>query len=149
MINQKYKLSFEYGNRGYGELILFRNDKIIDVWWSRTGSCNTENKLVNTIDPHLWYLISSPELPHESEYEKMAVLDRHGFGWKQRLWPIPCPAEHDPISHFLIHPDGNLPGTSGCVGIQNSNAIGLFYFFAWYFETHKNTIIGIDIKKAV
>ena len=145
--NNKYKMSFEYNKtNGKGDLVLHDYDEIIGVWQAMTGVVK-DGKLKYNINPHTWYMIDKPQRPVESEYHRMYIKDKPGFGWKQRLWPIPVPRSHDPISHYLIHPDGNVPGTLGCLGLQGTNAPELYYFFKWIFTKEPSTIIQIKISQ--
>jgi len=142
----RFRLSFEYNVEGFGDLILYYNNDVMGVWLTRTGSRDSRGILQNAIEPAVWYIVSDPENPVPSEYDRMFVSGQQGIGWKWRLWPYPVHRDHDPISHFLIHPDGNLPGTLGCLGIQNSNAMGLYHFAKAIYYQKPNEIIEVNIK---
>ena len=145
-MDRKYRMKFEYDKRGYGYLELWCQAVMINKWYARSGSCDKTGKLVNAINPHIWYIIDGPVPPHKSEYDKMYVKKKQGKGWKIRLWPIPTPKEHDPTSHYLIHPDGNKPGTSGCIGIQKSNAVDLHNWLIKHYTEKSNDIIPVEIS---
>jgi hypothetical protein len=43
-----------------------------------------------------------------------------GHGWKVRLYKV---VDGEPVfTHYLIHPDGGLPGSKGCIVIQGTDA---------------------------
>lgn len=105
------RLEFKYGVRGYGDLILTRDGSFVRSWLCRTGSINAKGQLVNAIDPTDWQILK----PSVETAETAMIID--GYGWKIRLY-----TEKGEYTHYLIHPDGNLPGTAGCIGIQGTNA---------------------------
>lgn len=56
-------------------------------------------------------------VPHNKKYSSRAYKDGKGLHWF--LWLGK--------GNLGIHPDGNVPGTKGCVGITNSDTKSLFY----------------------
>jgi len=50
------------------------------------------------------------------KYSKNSYVDKKGFGWF--LWLGK--------GNLGIHPDGNVPGTKGCIGIVNGDTRDLF-----------------------
>lgn len=148
-LNKDLYFSFHYDKRGYGYLeminTLHHGEVIVQRWYARSGSCNVLGQLVNSIPVGEWYMVSKPQIPVISEMHKMKVEGKPGIGWKQRLWPIPVPSDHDPISHYLIHPDGNKPGTMGCIGLQNTNAKELYSFFLNYFSDRHFKILMLKV----
>ena len=146
-IDKTYMLDFFKDKRGYGDLVLFEGKKTMAVTYSRSGSIDHDGTLKNSINHHKWYLCGGPEAPFgEEEANKMWVKGKPGKPWKQRLWPIPVPGDHDPVSRILIHPDGGLPGTGGCVGPQDTNAMDFYYFFKWYFLKKNHGIISLSVR---
>ncbi len=53
---------------------------------------------------------------YNSKYGRAPYKDRRGFGWF--LWLG--------TGNLGIHPDGNVPGTKGCIGVINSDTRPLF-----------------------
>jgi hypothetical protein len=149
MVNERWTMAFAYGSRGYGELILRDKGNMIYQWWARSGSTNQAGQLVNVISPQEWYLCSGPETPVASEAWVMTVHGKLGSPWKQRLWPIPTYSGHEPISRFLIHPDGGKPGTAGCIGLQNTNGMELHWFLKWFFDAPESITGGKIIRLSV
>src|SRR4030042_1134179 len=110
-MKSNFSLSFEYNIHGYGDLILRYREDVLCALLSRTGSLDAGGRLINAINPQTWYISSGPEDPVPEECVAMFVKNQPGIGWKWRLWPYPAPNDHLPISHYLIHPDGGLPGS--------------------------------------
>lgn len=109
---RKY-LTFKTDERGFGKLTL-HTDGFDFSFDARTGSISTSGKLINNISSGIWTI---KEQPVDTEEIAMVVA---GIGWKARLY-----TPEGNWSHYLIHPDGNLPGTLGCIGIQKTNAVFL------------------------
>ena len=130
----KYRFSFSYDKRGYGYLILYIKGMEYARWYSRSGSCNESGKLVNAIKAGVW---SGKEAPVLTKEEGM-VYD--GFGWKWRLW---TPAGK--WSHYLIHPDGNKPGTKGCIGLQKTDGRDLYTWLKKVYEDRPDTVINLGV----
>ncbi len=57
-----------------------------------------------------------PGVPFNAKYSKPAYLDKNNFGWF--LWLG--------VAGYGIHPDGNVPGTEGCIGLTNPDTRDLF-----------------------
>lgn len=144
-IQDKILFSFDYDDRGYGYLKLWEDGNVKQCIYSRSGSCDSTGKLVNAIHRQTWYIISGPEVPVPEEYDSMHVKGAAGNGFKARLWPYPAPRDHDPTSHYLLHPDGGKSGTTGCIGFQDTNAIDLNRYLTEYFKKNKNKIIPVII----
>lgn len=109
---KEYYLTFEYDSRGYGWLEL-HNDSIVPLRiWTRTGSIDSNGALKNAIESGIWWIV---ERPVDTAEHAMAV--EFGQGWKVRLY-----TEDLKWTDYLIHPDGNRPGTLGCLGLQDLGA---------------------------
>lgn len=109
-----YSLKFDYDRRGHGDLVLLKDNEPVRSWPCRTGSISPKLKLVNAIDPTEWQILA----PSEWTTESAMCID--GKGWKIRLWTA-----DGHYTHYLIHPDGGLGGTKGCLGIIGTLAIPL------------------------
>ncbi len=112
------RLEFAYDYRGFGALSLFDGKKIVDNLICRTGSIGVDGKLKNAIAVGEWYV---PEQSVNTTEPAMSV-HKPSDGWKIRLYKKRDNGLY--ATHFLIHPDGGLGGTLGCVGIQGTNAQG-------------------------
>lgn len=99
-----YKTTFQYDKKGYGDLLLWRGGRLLDSFRCRTGSIDSAGKLINAIKPGIW----TAREPVVITDEIAMVVD--GFGFKLRLW-----TPDGKWSHYLIHPDGNKPGSDGCI----------------------------------
>ena len=121
MSEKKYFIEFKYNDRGHGNLIL-RQDSLITLEVpTRTGSLkfdNNELKLVNAIDPGLWYILMPSVDTTEIGMERTP-----GKGWKIRLF-----TDKKKYTHFLIHPDANKPGTDGCLGLLDTDGLTLRHY---------------------
>jgi hypothetical protein len=109
-----YYLTFNYGSTGYGPLTLFDNNVVAQYWACRTGSIDEHGKLKNAIAPGTW---TGRECPVDTTEPAMIV---EGIGWKFRLW-----APDGRWTHYLIHPDGNKPGSLGCIVLPLTPAVDL------------------------
>jgi hypothetical protein len=109
-----YSLKFDYDRKGKGDLILLKNNEYIRSWPSRTGSINQKLELVNALEPVEWQILTPSEWTTES------AMCLEGKGWKIRLFTA-----DGRFTHYLIHPDGRLGGTLGCIGIIGTIAIPL------------------------
>lgn len=109
-----YSLKFEYDKRGRGELVLLKDDEVFRSWPCRTGSITPKLELVNALDPVDWQILAPSEWTDES------AMCIEGKGWKIRLYTT-----DGRFTHYLIHPDGGLGGTKGCIGIIGTVAIPL------------------------
>lgn len=108
------RLSFEYDLRGFGPLVMHYDFKEIRSWKCRTGSINKQGELINAIAPGTW---TGREYPRITDEVAMVV---NGVGWKWRLWD-----SNGNWTHYLIHPDGHVPGSLGCIVTLNSSATDL------------------------
>lgn len=99
-----YYMTFHYDRRGFGDLFFFREDILVGNWSCRSGSVTATGKLVNVISTGVW----TGRAPSVATDEPAMVVN--GFGRKFRLW---TPSGN--WSHYLIHPDGNKPGSAGCI----------------------------------
>lgn len=110
-----WKFEFDYDKRGYGRLKLFKDDKLDLAYEARTGSVkdlgNGEFGLVNNIPVGLWTINEAPVDTNE-----VGMYIKKGQGWKVRLFQ-----DGTQWTHYLIHPDGNKPGTKGCIGLQGGD----------------------------
>ena len=68
------------------------------------------------------YLIGETFLVNPPEFQKGAYKDQSGFAWFTRLHP----AFSTPRTGLGIHPDGNLPGTEGCIGLKNFDTSSVY-----------------------
>lgn len=132
-----FSLAFDYNARGYGDLVLYYLKYVFGRWRCRTGSINKKGKLVNAIPPKKWYIIGGPEEPAASEYDQMYVRNKPGRGWKWRLGS----------GSYLLHPDGRLPGSRGCIVTQQTNAMDLLYFAQYVYTNNPGTIIEVKVSK--
>ena len=73
-------------------------------------------------------------VPFNSKYSRppYSFSDKRGFSWF--LW-----LGKDNLG---VHPDGNVPGTEGCIGILGDGTIKLFYLL----KSLRNKNIVIQIK---
>ncbi len=110
-----YKLSFDYNKLGFGALCIWKNNRLEECFPCRTGSINGNEKLVNAIRPGIW--TAREDVVKTSENAMVAG----GIGFKLRLW-----TPEGAWSHYLIHPDGNKPGSEGCiVSLKNHSELGV------------------------
>ena len=109
-----YKVSFAYNKKGYGALCVWKNNRLEECFPCRTGSINGNEMLVNAIRPGIW--TAREDVVKTSEIAM--VVD--GVGFKLRLW-----TPEGAWSHYLIHPDGNKPGSEGCIVSLNRH-VSLF-----------------------
>lgn len=120
-MKRSYYLTFHYDKYGYGDLCMYEvnddtnDNRLMHKYRSRTGSIDPSGQLVNKIKPGRW---TGREASRETHEAGMTITP--GEGWKWRLWN-----SKGGWSHYLIHPDGNKPGTKGCIGIQNDDALDL------------------------
>ena len=127
------KFKFKADKRGYGDLELYKDGKFEGKWKARSGSCDKEGKLVNSISSGIWTMRTAPV----KTKEKGMVVD--GFGWKIRLW-----TPKGQWSHFLVHPDSNKPGTRGCIGIQGAGKL-LYKTLCDIYEENDKTTIPVEV----
>lgn len=104
-----YKLTFNYDKKGYGELQLIDKsiNRLVNHWPCRTGSLDVRGCLKNAIPCETWQIRN----PSVATTEIACVVK--GYGRKIRLYRL-----KNGIwtwTRYLIHPDGNKPGTEGCI----------------------------------
>jgi hypothetical protein len=95
-------------------IVEVHNDSLIE-WFhcARTGSVNRLGQLVNPIpDDREWAIRDRPVMIDPHLEPALAI---NGVGWKVRLWNCMGNSEKWEFSHYLFHPDGNLPGSAGCI----------------------------------
>ena len=109
-----HSLNFKYNHYGHGHLELLQDGEVLRYWEARTGSIKPNGELVNAIPVGVWTGIEQPVDTAESA---MVV---QGIGWKFRLW-----TPEGKWSHYLIHPDGGLPGSAGCIVLVGTVGIPL------------------------
>jgi hypothetical protein len=116
------RLNFLFDARGFGDLVLLAGDgtTVLDKYVARTGSISKGDALINPLPIDI-YVIPEKTLPTN---EAGMWIGDASQGWKARLWRQQ-PNGTRIATHLLIHPDGGMPGTLGCIGIQGSNAISL------------------------
>jgi hypothetical protein len=113
-------VTFEYNDRGYGLLILDApGDR--HEYLSRTGYIDGRGMLMCALPVGIYGLLDVPVKTTEIGM----WIDDEKFGWKCRLWRSIAGTKWISTS-YLIHPDGNKPGTMGCIGLINTNARPLF-----------------------
>jgi len=118
-MSKQHFFTFEYGVAGFGALVLHNNSLVELQHWARTGSRNRKGKLVKAIPLGLW-AIRRPSV----DTTEAGMTITPGMGWKVRLYRHrPGKTPEWGWTHYLIHPDGNLPGTLGCVGLQDSDGV--------------------------
>jgi hypothetical protein len=111
------RLEFFYNVRGFGELRLMEGDMMIDSYLCRTGSIGHDGKLKNGL-PVGDYVIIEPSV----NTDELGMYIHKGAGWKIRLYRVQKDGQLK-RTRLLVHPDGNKPGTLGCIGIQGTDAI--------------------------
>lgn len=119
-MKKEYFLTFEYDERGYGDLILRQNSLIIMEFASRTGSLKwldniKKIKPINLLAPDIYRILMPPVFTSEP-----GMHIKKDNGWKIRLF-----TSAGKYTHYLIHPDGGKGGTKGCIGIQQTDALVL------------------------
>jgi len=112
------RLEFEYNARGFGNLRLLDGDRVVDDLMCRTGSIDKSGQLVNPIGPDTWYILSE-----SVDTNEIGMYIHEGEGWKIRLYRRDVLSGEFQYTHYLIHPDGGLPGSKGCIVIQGSDAL--------------------------
>ena len=91
---------------------------LLDSYLCRTGSVGTDGRLKNAITIGDYAIIKKSVFTDE-----VGMYIHSGGGWKMRLYRVndgKCE-----FTRLLIHPDGNKPGTLGCLGIQGTDAPAL------------------------
>jgi len=108
-----YHLAFNFATDGPAHklgrgVIELWHDNTLEFWASaRTGSVSKELKLINPIHQADWWII---EKSVDTDEPGMCI---GGMGWKIRFWLKAGPMYRH--THYLLHPDGTLPGSLGCI----------------------------------
>lgn len=108
-----YYMTFKYATTGKpyelgrGILGLWHLSVPLLTVQARTGSVDGSGQLVNAIVPYERWI---REKSQDTEEPAMVL---GGIGWKIRLWDKEGTSFR--FTHFLIHPDGGLPGSKGCI----------------------------------
>lgn len=108
-----YRFIFTPDVRGYGDLQLYDDNRFQMSYLVRTGSINSMGKLINSISFAEWEIRKEHPPVDTSE---VGMWIKEGMGWKV---PLCMDGQR---THFLVHPDGNKPGTLGCLGLQKTDA---------------------------
>jgi hypothetical protein len=99
-------LEFNYNDVGRGSVYVFDNNKEIFAKQARTGSIDGLGKICNAIPIGRW-LVKEKSV---DTTEIAMVIPPHDVGWKTRLYK-----KDGSFSNYLFHPDGNKPGSLGCI----------------------------------
>jgi hypothetical protein len=131
-------LEFQPDHRGFGRLVMHNDSLIVHDFPARSGHVNARGNLVDAIGRGIW----TGREPPVKTAERAMWIAGPDHGWKYRLW--------DPRgrwTHFLIHPDGNLPGSMGCIVIQGTDAPELFQCLSKVhtLQSAVPVFIGIDV----
>lgn len=102
----KSHITFHYNDLGRGKIVIY-NKGNISKYPARTGSIHDE--LINAIPRGVWYLLES-----SVDTDEKGMTRTKGKGWKVRLYD-----NLKGYTHYLIHPDGNKPGSLGCIVVPN------------------------------
>jgi len=114
-----YQINFEYNEKGFGNLELCSGGTVEISYRSRTGSIGSDGKLKNAMPAgEHWIRTESVDTV------EIGMVITPGKGWKIRLWQKLSDTKYG-YRGLLIHPDGNLPGTLGCIGIIKKDALDL------------------------
>lgn len=105
---------FEYNARGAGEIVVEHDNGDRFTWSAATGSIGTYGNLKNAIAPGRWFIIDRPVATTEP-----GMVTRKGEGWKARLYQPGADGQYI-YTHYLIHPDGGLRGSLGCIVTPDS-----------------------------
>jgi len=125
---KEYRLEFTYDYRGFGDLVLYEDETRKDALLCRTGSVGHGGELKNAIPPGDWLILYKSVATEEPGMSVHTPKD----GWKIRLYK----KEGRERTRYLIHPDGGLGGTLGCIGIQGTNAQG--------FRCEHDSLLGVQ-----
>lgn len=99
-------ITFHYNDLGKGHLAIHKDVDNLLITPARSGSIDRDGKLQNVIKSGKWLV----KTPHEKTDEKGMKIKPDDYGWKTRLY-----TDKGEYTHYLIHPDGNLPGSLGCI----------------------------------
>ncbi len=108
------RIEFYFNKLGRGNLVLIDNSTVIISYKARTGSINSDGHLIKSIPERTWYILK-PSI----NTDETGMTITKGLGWKIRLYT----ALEGGYSHYLIHPDGNKPGSNGCIVIPFFDAL--------------------------
>ena len=114
MTMPKFSFTFHFDRRGHGDLVLRQEGEAMREWTCRTGSIDKGGKLVNAIPVGIWKILDKPVWTNEPE------MQIGGIGWKARLYTA-----EGQFTHYLVHPDGGLPGSKGCIVTIGTAALAL------------------------
>jgi hypothetical protein len=109
-------LEFRFDNRGYGQTVIWYDEKQVDSIDCRSGSINKQGVLHDCIDAGEYWLVDDSV---DTEEENMSAVSG-ALGWKKRLW-LKKPDGAFEFTHLLFHPI--MHGTLGCIGIIGTNAL--------------------------
>ena len=134
-------LEFQPDARGFGRLVMHNDSLMIHDYPARTGYISARGSLINAISSGVW----TGRTPPVMTIERAMWIAGPDHGWKYRLW--------DPRgrwTHFLIHPDGNLPGSDGCIVIQGTDAPELFQTLTKIYTLQKiiPVFIGVPVPES-
>jgi hypothetical protein len=109
------------------------------TWTVRSGILGSysplESKLYTAPPGSLMADSPGHGVPYDDKYNRapFSYSDKSGFGWF--LWLG--------VGNYGIHPDGNVPGTRGCIGIVGNNTESLFEKLK---ELNNNSSITVLVK---
>jgi hypothetical protein len=99
-------LEFNYNDLGRGKLRVFDGNKEVFSIDSRSGYIDSAGRLQECIKQGVWWLKEKSV----DTTEIAMFIPPETVGWKIRLFD-----SNKKFTHFLIHPDGNKPGSLGCI----------------------------------
>lgn len=117
---------------GKGVLYLLFEDKVISKWFAVSGGYGN-----GEMDLGEYIINSVKQFPDQEQFNP---YKKEGFPWGAPLTPKFKTKRTD----ILIHPDGNVYGSLGCVAIQKDD-ISLFYFIKGILMQQK--LINLEVKK--
>jgi hypothetical protein len=109
-------LEFVKDNRGYGQTVIYEEERLIDSIDCRSGSINKQGILHDCIEPGDYWLKDDSVDTCE---ENMSAI-KGSEGWKKRLYKKNADGSFE-FTHLLFHPI--MHGTLGCIGIIGTNAL--------------------------
>ena len=109
------RLEFFYGIYGFGDLRLLDGDVQIDDYQARCGSVGKDGKLKKPTPPGEYAIIE----PSVDTTEPGMIMHPGDIGWKIRLYRV-MPDGSLKFTHLLIHIDGGLGGSLGCIVIPGT-----------------------------
>lgn len=99
-------IDFNYNDLGRGNIRIFENGNEIYIKSARTGSIDGNGSLTNAIPYGKWFIKD----PSSDTTENAMIIHPEIIGWKKRLYNYKKES-----THYLFHPDGNKPGSLGCI----------------------------------